>query len=113
MKAIQKTVYVIHGKGKESECQTKEKAVETLKFLEEFFNHEDIFCIEERQKIEYEIEKGDRVHWVNNNKVDTNRIDKVMGVVKDLGGDVRYKTKQINGDKIGLAYRKDLFLILE
>jgi hypothetical protein len=53
---------------------------------------------------------GDKVKW-NDGKYhhDNKRIDIITEVVKDVFGDIRYKTKEINNStgtisKIGLAY---------
>ena len=113
MKVIQKTVYIVHGKGKELECQTKLEAIDKLRFLEEFFNHKGIFCLEERQKTEYEIEKGDRVYWLKNGEPKTDRIDIVTAITKDMFGSKQFLTKELNGNRIGQAYEGYLCLVGE
>ena len=113
MKKITKTIYVVTGNGKEMEHDTEEKAQETLIFITEFFSNEVEFFIEKRQKDIYEIEKGDKVHWINNGKIIKDRVDEVVKIINDIWGDTRYSTKQINGDKRGIAYKKDLYLITE
>lgn len=110
MKEISKNIYVITNKdyqNKNTEYETLKKAEEAKEFLTEFFNNNN-FVIELEQKTIYEIEKGDKVHWGNNK----NRIDIITDIIKDAWGDIRYKTKQINGDKIGIAYKKDLTLVM-
>lgn len=110
MKKTVKNVFVICGNGKEKEEETKEKAINTKNILEEIFNTS--FTIEEKQKIVYEIEKGDRVYWIKNGRVNTDRVDIVTNIEKDIFGDVRFKTKQVNGNKTGIAYEKDLSLAI-
>ena len=76
-------------------------------FLARFTNNNN-FVIESKQKVIYEIEKGDKVYWYN----DKNRIDIVTDIITDVWGDRRYMTKEINGNKIGMAYEKDLTLVM-
>lgn len=115
MKKIIKNIYVIVNKdfpGKSSEWETLEKAEEMKKFLIQFTNNNN-FVIESKQKVIYEIEKGDHVYWVHNEKINYNRIDIVTNIVKDMWGDLRYKTKELNGNKRGIAYPKDLSLVIK
>lgn len=113
MKKITKTVYVLIGNEKEIEYYTEEEAKETLIFINEVFNNELEFFIEKRQKDVFEIEKGDKVHWINNGKIIKDRVDEVVKIIKDNWGDIRYCTRQINGDKKGVAYKEDLCLMTD
>lgn len=64
MKKINKNIYVITNKdypGKSLECETLEEAKEQKEFLREFFNNNN-FTIKSKQKVIYEIEKGDQVY---------------------------------------------------
>jgi hypothetical protein len=93
--------------GKEVEKATECEAIETKDFLLDFFDNAFSITIEKRDKTIYKIEKGDRVHWGNN----TNRVDIVTDIKRDIWGNIRYATKEINGDKIGMAYEKNLTLV--
>jgi len=110
MKQTSKTVYIITNGIKEQEIEEQDKAVEIKDFLEEFFNTP--FVMTSKQKSVYEIEKGDKVHWVHDGKINENRTDVVIDIVKDMWGDIKYLTQELNGSKIGSAYRKDLTIIL-
>jgi len=110
MKKIIQDIYVITNKDFPDSCsewETLEKAEEMKKFLIQFTNNNN-FVIELRQKTIYEIEKGDQVYWHN----DKSRIDIVTDIITDAWGDRRYMTKEINGNKIGMAYEKDLTLVM-
>jgi hypothetical protein len=111
MKEIIKTVFIITGNGKDQETGTMEKAKEIKEFLEDYFPGIS-FTIEERQKITYEIEKGDKVYWLKNDKPDTTRIDIITDVVKNTWGDRQYLTKELNGNRIGSAYESYLTLVM-
>ena len=102
MNVINKTVFVICGKGKEYEVDTKEEAIELKEFIEDFLDAK--FTIEERNKTVYEIEVGDKVYWLKNGKPNKNRVDIVTNITENLWGDKQYLTKEINGNKRGLAY---------
>jgi hypothetical protein len=58
-----------------------------------------------------EIEKGDKVHWLHNGKPDTERTDIVTDIKKDIYGDRRFLTREINGNRRGMAYESDLVLV--
>ena len=60
-----------------------------------------------KTKTFYEIEVGDYVKWV-----DTGRIDKVTKVTENIWGDKVYRTKELNGDKIGEAYGSSIELVI-
>jgi 5-methylthioribose kinase len=108
MKEIIKNIYIVSNNDKNIECETLAEAEETKEFLLEFFK-KDNFIIEQKQKIVYEIEKGDKVYWGDN----AARIDVITDIIKDIWGDIRYKTKELNGNRIGIAYKKDLTLIMD
>ena len=108
MKEIIKNIYIVSNNDKNIECETLAEAEETKEFLLEFFK-KDNFIIEQKQKTVYEIEKGDKVYWGDN----VARIDVITDIIKDIWGDIRYKTKELNGNRIGIAYKKDLTLIMD
>ena len=108
MKEIIKNIYIVSNNDKNIECETLAEAEETKEFLLEFFK-KDNFIIEQKQKTVYEIEKGDKVYWGDN----AARIDVITDIIKDIWGDIRYKTKELNGNRIGIAYKKDLTLIMD
>ena len=105
MKTSWKTVFVIVGKnGKENEKHSIEDAKKTKRFLEEVTG--ETFTIKKRQKQIHIIEKGDKVKIVD--LAHTGRIDIVTDIIKDAWGDTRYKTREVNGSKRGIAYRENL-----
>lgn len=107
MKITVKTVYIVTSvNGKDVEEETMQEAESTKQFLEDVTGLS--FAIHKRQKEIYKIEKGDKVQLAGI----AGRIDIVTGVITDAWGDVRYKTKEINGNKRGIAYRKDLIPVL-
>ena len=108
MKEIIKNIYIVSNNDKNIECETLAEAEETKEFLSELFK-KDNFIIEQKQKTVYEIEKGDKVYWRDN----AARIDVITDIIKDIWGDIRYKTKELNGNRIGIAYKKDLTLIMD
>lgn len=57
------------------------------------------------------MEVGDKVKWKEIG--DKNRVDILVGITKDIFGSTRYRTKEINGNKIGLAYENDIELVVE
>lgn len=109
MKKTYKTVYVVMGKGKEIEEETLERAEHTVEFLKDILNISS--TIEERQKVIFEIEKGDKVYWLKDGKPKTNRIDIVTDIIKNLWGDIQFLTKELNGNRIGQAYESNICLV--
>lgn len=109
MKKTYKTVYVVMGKGKEIEEETLERAERTVEFLKDILNISS--TIEERQKVIFEIEKGDKVYWLKDGKPETNRIDIVTDIIKNLWGDIQFLTKELNGNRIGQAYESNICLV--
>ena len=109
MKKTYKTVYVVMGKGKKIEEETLERAEHTVEFLKDILNISS--TIEERQKVIFEIEKGDKVYWLKDGKPKTNRIDIVTDIIKNLWGDIQFLTKELNGNRIGQAYESNICLV--
>lgn len=109
MKKTYKTVYVVMGKGKEIEEETLERAEHTVEFLKDILNISS--TIEERQKVIFEIEKGDKVYWLKDGKPKTNRIDIVTDIIKNLWGDIQFLTKELNGNRTGQAYESNICLV--
>lgn len=118
MKVITEHKYFVYdtitGKGDKTGCDTIEEAEEQLQFLKEFLIdtiNEYNFIIEGKDTIRKEIEKGDKVHWIINNKIDYARTDIVTKIVKNLWGDIQYITKEIEGqNRRGQAYLEYLVL---
>jgi len=104
---IVKTVYIVMGGNNAIEKITMQDALAVKEMLESFTDLKDKFYIETKQKTFYEIEVGDYVKWV-----DTGRIDKVTKVTENIWGDKVYRTKELNGDKIGEAYESSIELVI-
>lgn len=118
MKEIIEYKYFVYdtvtGKGDKTGYNTYKEAEETLNFLKEFFADtidEHNFIIEGKNEVRKEIEKGDKVHFIINNKVDYTRTDIVTKITKNLWGDIQYLTQEIGGNnRRGQAYLKHLVL---
>lgn len=118
MKIITEYKYFVYdtitGKGSKTGYNTIEEAEDQLQFFKEFFIDtisEYNFIIEGKNTTRKEIEKGDKVHWIINNKVDYTRTDIVTSITKNLWGDIQYMTKEIEGqNRRGQAYLEHLAL---
>ena len=118
MKEITEHKYYVYDtiteKGMKTGYKTQEEAEEILQFQNEFFsntiNEHNFIIIEDNETIK-EIEKGDQVHWIINNKVDCNRTDIVTDIIKNAWGDIQYLTSEIGGNnRRGSAYKQYLVL---
>jgi hypothetical protein len=112
MKIHTKQVYFVIDEttGKEQYKEDKNSAEETKQFLSEIIPDHS-FRIEQREIEEKEIEKGDKIHWLHNGKIDTNRTDIVTAIKKNAWGDIIYRTKEINGSRTGEAYPQYIVLV--
>lgn len=118
MKEIKQRKYfvidTVTGKGEDKSYETKEEAEEVLQFIKEILIDkltEHNFTIVEKDITVKEIEKGDKVHWIINGKIDYNRTDVVTKITKNLWGDIQYLTQEIGGlNRRGQAYLESLAL---
>ena len=118
MKEITEHKYFVYdtitGKGSKTGYSTIEEAEDQLQFLKEFFIDtisEYNFIIEGKDTTRKEIEKGDKVHWIINGKVDYNRTDIVTKIAKNAWGDIQYLTQEIGGNnRRGSTYLQYLVL---
>jgi hypothetical protein len=118
MKEITEHKYYVYdtitGKGKKTGYSTIEEAEEQLQFLKEFLIdtiNEYNFIIEGKDTIRKEIEKGDKVHWIINDKVDYTRTDIVTKIIENAWGDIQYLTQEVGGNnRTGQAYLSRLVL---
>lgn len=109
MKKEIREVYVLKANGTEMIIESLEKALDTRDFLVDFVDGE--IDIVTQNKVYYTMEVGDKVKWKECK--DKNRIDILVAVTKDIFGSTRYRTEEIGGNKIGLAYENDIELVIE
>jgi uncharacterized protein YebE (UPF0316 family) len=113
---IKKTVpiFKVIGGPKEVEYPSMEKAIEAANTIHECFGDTyKLKIVGGLTKEVYEIEVGDQVNWIDHNgNVKHERTDVVTEIIEDMYGVTQYLTKELDGKRIGLAYGKDLFLIV-